>query len=100
MIGEGNWLERALAPGAGECGRRDAEQAGLGALCLSMGWLLRLLLPGSRRNTHLGVLVWNYICSMSTVKHGGSWTRKIPRMLRNNLCSEGITGKASMVLRS
>lgn len=65
-----------------------------------MGWLLRLLLPGSRRNTHLGVLVWNYISSMSTVKHGGSWTRNIPRMLKSNLCSEGITGKASMLLRS
>lgn len=96
------WKERWLQERAGcrERGRRDGEQAGLGALCLSMGWLLRLLLPGSKRNTHLGVLVWNYISSMSTVKHGGSWTRNIPRMLKSNLCSEGITGKASMLLRS
>lgn len=67
-----------------------------------MGSPVRLLLLGSRRNTHLGVPVRTYTSSTCTVKHVGSWTRNIPtaRTLRSDLRSEGIQRKATMLLSS
>lgn len=103
MIGQGNGLQRAAAPGAG----LDAESVAGG---METGWAgstepqhgLAAPAPAARlqQNIHLGVLVWNHNSSVSTVKQGGSWTRNILRMLRSKLCSEGLTGKASMLLRS